>query len=569
MPGKAKANDWPIFTRWVCANHLGCHSAWYFVALKSLCAYPIYNFVYIWWQCDDQDSVWQPAVQGAVQGSCMCKPGFLPFQPTRPGCGCYPQTCDPPCGNNSVCMWTPEGMTCMCNCTGSLTCKLVQERSWDCVTLLQLCPAPPKFRCLVGGCNSGAYRPACNGTEVTDPPCVNCTVGGCKQGYYRPACTGQESADAQCTACAAQNCTADFYVEGTCNGSTSVDTSACLPCKVTSCKPGQYIRGRCNGQTSADTAACAQCAIKSCSPGEHVVGACNGSGVTDTSLCRACQIGGCDAGFYRPPCNGSGVQLPNCEACKSVCSEGFFLSGVCSGDSQEDVVSCVPCRSSCPALQLLTGTCDGRGREDLSCSNQVCGAGNYITGRSVCTPCHMGSFQARSNRTDCDSCEPGYYSSVRGATTCLKCFAGTFNPDAGSNTSASCRECPMGTSQPLEGQTFCALCEQGSFSPVTGSTAPCQKCPAGSFQTAVGMSFCAACPPSTFQVSLILSANLMHRIAHQARNKLNCLLFCRIHLEVPFATIAARDGATHSLARSHVCHASLASTLPCLQLSTV
>jgi hypothetical protein len=390
----------------------------------------IYNFPdCVCWQCDDQDSVWLPALPGVGRGSCICKPGFLPFQPSKAGCGCYPQSCDPPCGNNSLCEWTPEGMNCMCNCTGTLTCQLVQERSWACVTLLELCPAPQRFRCLVGGCPVGSYRPACNGTEVTDPLCVNCTIGSCQQGYYRPACTGQESIDAQCTACAAQSCTADFYVQGFCNGSASVDTSKCLPCIVASCKPGRYIKGRCDGRTSVDTAACAECAIKSCQPGQYVSSACNGSGTSDGASCQTCLIWQCSAGFYKPACNGSTAEQPKCEPCRSSCTTGYFLSGVCNGDSQADVTVCLPCRQTCPAFQVLSGVCNGTGRSDLSCTYLECGAGNYIDTRinSACVPCPIGSFQSQGNQTKCDPCEKGYYSNIGGSTACLKCVAGKFN----------------------------------------------------------------------------------------------------------------------------------------------
>ncbi len=485
------------------------------IYLDSLtCLQMTYLLCVLCWQCDDQESVWEPALLGgAAQGSCMCKPGFLPFQPSRHGCGCYPQSCDPPCGNNSICMWTPEGMKCMCNCTGNLTCQVVQERSWECVTLLEFCPAPPKFRCLVGGCPVGSYRPACNGTEVTDPPCANCTVGGCQQGYYRPACTGQESTDSQCTACAAQTCTADFYVQGLCNGSASVDTSKCLPCVVTLCKPGQYIKRRCDGRTSVDTATCAECAIKWCQPGQYVSSACNGSGTSDGASCQTCLVGQCGAGFYRSACNGSAVEQPKCEPCRSSCPMGYFLSGeLCNGDLQADVTVCLPCRQTCPAFQALGGVCNGTGRSDLSCTYLECGAGNYIDTRIItaCVPCSIGTFQSQGNQTKCNPCGAGFYSNVVGATACLKCFAGKFNPNLAGNSTEACQVCPAGTIQPLDGQTSCDVCEEGSVSGGTGTTTPCQKCLPGSFQTGVGKSFCSSCPPGTFQVSTYMMTSTQH-----------------------------------------------------------
>ena len=80
----------------------------------------------------------------------------------------------------------------------------------------------------------------------------------------------------------------------------------------------------------------------------------------------------------------------------------------------------------------------------------------------------------------CWDCPPGAVCPGQGLSAPDWCQAGYYNPDAGSQTESSCRECESGKYQIGNGTTACFGCEAGKYVAAKGQTA-CEPCAAGGY----------------------------------------------------------------------------------------
>ena len=121
-----------------------------------------------------------------------------------------------------------------------------------------------------------------------------------------------------------------------------------------------------------------------------------------------------------------------------------------------------------------------------------------FTGCPVSFPCLAGSYgpggETRDLHNTTSGCLPGCLPCPAGAVCTTEAVPaphnsteGKYNPDGGSQTNSSCRQCESGKFQTEEGATECESCRAGTFSAAKGRTR-CDACEAGGYCDAPGAS---------------------------------------------------------------------------------
>ena len=142
------------------------------------------------------------------------------------------------------------------------------------------------------------------------------------------------------------------------------DTSTCVWCTAESqsCNSGQYITGTVQSRSSTRCAGdvdCANCKT-TCTNGFFLSGSCTGSQTTDTTKCTAWKV--CPQDTYELT-SPSATQDRVCAPIP--CSTNQYKSykyGVIKEQNRE----CKSCVSSCPFGKFLHNACDGSGTTDTA-----------------------------------------------------------------------------------------------------------------------------------------------------------------------------------------------------------
>ena len=182
----------------------------------------------------------------------------------------------------------------------------------------------------------------------------------------------------------------------------TVDTSKCMWCTAESqsCNSGQYITGTVQSRSSTRCAGdvdCANCKT-TCTNGFFLSGSCTGSKTTDTTKCTAWKV--CPQDTYELT-SPSATQDRVCAPIP--CSTNQYKSykyGVIKEQNRE----CKSCVSSCPFGKFLHNACDGSGTTDTteckSCDAK-CNQGQHITARSCGGDTNSNSVTCQDCTTSC------------------------------------------------------------------------------------------------------------------------------------------------------------------------
>jgi hypothetical protein len=154
-----------------------------------------------------------------------------------------------------------------------------------------------------------------------------------------------------------------------------------------------YYRPTCDGTEQQDPQ-CIPCTVGGCGNNQYRP-VCEALFSYSDSVCLNCSTAQCPiAGQVRPICDGAvATKDSQCTLCRTGrCSAGEYIQSRCApeGSTAFSGFICKQCTKSCKAGQYLSGVCDGLGYSDVSCFSckASCERGEFIS-----TQCNGASTQ--------------------------------------------------------------------------------------------------------------------------------------------------------------------------------
>ena len=291
-------------------------------------------------------------------------------------------------------------------------------------------------------CGNGTYGIITN----SESTCKKCASEQCKVGQYRTLnfCGGAQAKDSSCAPCTTI-CPAGNYVKNACTGYSTNSTAICAPCGK-SCPSTTYADSTaCTGLTLTDPTACIACKT-TCTQGFFIQGSCNGQQSYDITRCVPCTQ--CLTGSYKTQsCTGATNVDVTCAPCaQTSCATGMVLVDACTGDRSFDNSTCLPkltCDYQCTFGSYIAKECNATlGNKSFACSacENDCGTDKYKSG-----PCYGNTFFRLGCAPCTATCKNGEYLAGR--------CTGTGYTDTSS--CSKCTDCAEGyfRSKPCDGTT--------------------------------------------------------------------------------------------------------------------
>lgn len=239
------------------------------------------------------------------------------------------------------------------------------------------------------------------------------------------------------------------------------------------------------------------------------------------AACQACRSFCADGLFLTGHC--SSTSEPKCQLCKSTCEGDTYLTGTCSGrqdyicspcavcrEGEYEVLpcegtgqnrKCAQCRSSCPTGFYLKGECRGIEQpECVACVQQTdCREDEYVAGncdgreKTYCDLCDSSCARCKGPaKTDCLACSGDTHLQSETGECVSDCAAGTYENDGiCEDCDPSCADCNGGTA------SQCTKCNPGTF---LNHGSCVSICPEGTYENSTlgKCATCRECPYGTY-----------------------------------------------------------------------
>ena len=182
------------------------------------------------------------------------------------------------------------------------------------------------------------------------------------------------------------------------------------------------------------------------------------------------------------------------------CLEGTYSPGGETRDLHNITSGCLPGCLPCPTGAVCT--------TEAMPAPRNCTEGKYNPDggsqtNSSCRQCESGKFQTEEGATDCESCRAGTFSATKGRTRCDVCEAGGYCDEPEATSPSVWTPCDPGTwsdTPALDSRAGCHACPSATYQPRNGvnSSDACLACPLGTATASNGSAVCPACEAGRF-----------------------------------------------------------------------